>query len=116
MFLCRSDRSFTQVSMDCRGTFSFSLDENCCKLIFLIRSDTRQDFTTNRLFGSDKKRLNTVLVKFCELLCGSFWSTDTGDNIAQLWLTLWKIWVSTSNQKVCDVSYLGVKDFGIITI
>ena len=25
----------------------------------------------------------------------------------------WKIWVSPSNQKVCDVCYLDIKDFGI---
>ena len=43
-------------------------------------------------------------------------TASEADNIVQLWLTLWKIWVFTSNQKVSDVCYLGIKDFGIITI
>ena len=54
MFLCRSDKSFTRISLDCWGTFSFSSGENCCKLIFLIRSDRRLDFSTNRSFRNDK--------------------------------------------------------------
>ena len=91
-FLCRSDKSFTRISLDCRRTFSFSSDENCCQLIFLL------NLTGGWIFQ--------------QIVCSEMTNTTQQFYCKILWVAVWQLLRHVHWRKYCAVVADSLEDLG----